>query len=88
MGVTRNAREIAMGSLVELTEFIVSLSENPDQAQRFKEDPAAVIESAGLSKETSRLLLSPLDEFLQRVFAAKPPRPTKPRPLPRSQLFT
>jgi hypothetical protein len=77
-----------MGSLVELTEFIVSLSENPDQAQRFKENPAAVIESARLSEKTSRLLLSPPDEFLQGVFAAKPQRPLKPRPRPRSQLFT
>jgi len=65
-----------MADLIELTNFIVSLSENPEQARRFREDPNAVIEESGLSEETRNLLRSEPQEFMTEVFARA--KPTKP----------
>jgi hypothetical protein len=74
-----------MENLVELTNFIVSLSEDPDRARRFREDPSAVIQDAGLTEETSQLLLSPPSEFMEEVFARR--RPPRPRPITHVQTI-
>jgi hypothetical protein len=76
-----------MESFVELTNFIVSLSENPEQARQFREDPNAVIEAAELSEETTRLLLSPPEEFLGEVFARRRRRPRPPAPVVQTQTI-
>jgi hypothetical protein len=76
-----------MANLVELTNFIVSLSENPEQAQQFRDDPESAVSAANLSEETSRLLLAPIPEFMQQVFAAKAKRP-RPKPITTVQTQT
>src|SRR5262249_27983008 len=60
-----------MADLVELTAFIVRMSENPEQARRFREEPNAGIAEAGLSGETRRLLTSGPREFTRDVLAAE-----------------
>jgi Aromatic-ring-opening dioxygenase LigAB, LigA subunit len=66
-----------MANLGELSDFIVSLSENPEMAQRFREDPEAVIREASLSEETKALLRLGQQDFLGEVLVeARRPRVT------------
>jgi hypothetical protein len=60
-----------MADLVELTDFIVRMSQNPGQARRFREDPNAVMAESGLSEESRRLLTSGPREFMRDVFATE-----------------
>jgi hypothetical protein len=59
-----------MANLVELTNFIVSLSENPQQARRFREDPDAVIEESDVSEETKNLLRGGRANVTQEIRAS------------------
>jgi hypothetical protein len=62
-----------MVDIAEVVKFIVSLSENPAQARKFKADPDAVMEDARLSPETRSLLLSEPLAFLREMFLAAAP---------------
>jgi hypothetical protein len=61
----------SMADLAELTDFIVRMSQNPEQARRFREDPNAIIAESGLSEESKRLLTSGPREFMRDVFATE-----------------
>jgi hypothetical protein len=63
-----------MADLAELTTFIVSLSEDPAKARRFKETPDLVIDESRVSTETKALLLSEPLTFLREVFLAARPQ--------------
>jgi hypothetical protein len=60
-----------MADLAELTDFIIRMSQNPEQARRFREDPNTVIAESGLSEESKRLLTSGPRAFLRDVFATE-----------------
>src|SRR4051812_19578635 len=62
--------EIRMPDADELAKFIIELSENPAKAREYQADPDAVIDAAGLSEETARLLKSGVAEFRSSVFQA------------------
>jgi hypothetical protein len=57
-----------MANFAELTNFIVSLSEKPDLARRFKENPKEVVDQSQLSAETKALLTSGREDFMAEVF--------------------
>ncbi|MGW2256078.1 hypothetical protein ACWCXH_38945 [Kitasatospora sp. NPDC001660] len=51
----------------ELANFLVSLSENPQQAQAFKENPESYINASNLSAENKKALLDGKDGILAAV---------------------
>jgi hypothetical protein len=60
----------------ELTSFITSLAENPQLAQRFRENPRAVIAEAELSEATKKLLTLERESFLSEVLTEARPKVT------------
>src|SRR3712207_9334153 len=60
-----------MADLAELTDFVVRMSQNPEQVRRFREDPNAVIADSDLSEESKRLLASGPRGFMRGVLAAR-----------------
>ena len=65
-----------MASLSELTQFIVTLSENPAKARRFRDDPNEFIERSALSDDSKKLLKSGPEAFMREVLASH----AKPKP--------
>jgi hypothetical protein len=65
-----------MADLAEISRFVVSLATNPEQAQRFREDPEAVLDEAGVSDETKKILASSREEFMGEVISRTRPRVT------------
>jgi hypothetical protein len=72
-----------MSDLAEVTNFIVSLSEDPAKARRFRDDPQSVIGEAGVSQDTAALLMSSPLDFLREVFVG-----AKPKPVVQTQVNT
>jgi hypothetical protein len=54
-------------SVSELSQFIISLCEDPQKAQAFRKHPEVFIEASGLSQESKSLLLSGKETFLRTI---------------------
>ena len=56
-----------MADLKELGNFLIWMSENPEQARRFRENPESVIEEANVSEETKDLLRSGRENVVRQI---------------------
>ena len=56
-----------MVNIVELTDFVVALSQDPRRARRFREAPNVVLEEATVSEETKGLLRSSREEGVRQI---------------------